>query len=61
MGHIGLGPLLILDALLHILIVEIEVAEAVISAIATVIVGEDGLEDVGPEARELLPRASTVV
>ena len=42
--QIGVRPLLVLDALLHILIVEIELAEAVIRAVAGVVVGEDGLE-----------------
>jgi len=36
--------LLILDALLHILIVEVELADGVIGAVAGVVVGEDGLE-----------------
>jgi hypothetical protein len=41
---VGIGPLLVFDALLHILIVEIELADAVIGAVAGVVVGEDGLE-----------------
>jgi hypothetical protein len=41
---VGIGPLLVFDALLHILVVEVELAEAVIGAVAGVVVGEDGLE-----------------
>ncbi len=44
MGQVGVGPLLVLDALLHILIVEIELSHRVIGAKARVVVGEDGLE-----------------
>ena len=43
-GQVGIGPLLVFDALLHILIVEVELAEGVIGAVAGVVVGEDGLE-----------------
>ena len=42
--QILLGPLLILDARLHILVVEIKVTKAVIGAVAAVVIGEDGLE-----------------
>ena len=45
-GQVGIGKLLILDALLHVLIVEIELADAVIGAVAGVVVGDDGLERV---------------
>jgi site-specific DNA recombinase len=41
---IGIGPLLVLDALLHVLIVEVELADAVVGAVAGVVVGEYGLE-----------------
>ena len=41
---VGIRPLLVFDALLHILVVEIELAEAVIGAVAGVVIGEDGLE-----------------
>ena len=44
MGQILIRKLLILDALLHVLIVEVELANAVIGAEAGVVVGEDGLE-----------------
>jgi hypothetical protein len=43
-GVVGIGPLLVFDALLHILVVEVELAEAVIGAVAGVVIGEDGLE-----------------
>jgi len=43
-GHVLVGVLLILDALLHILIVEIELANAVVGVEARVVVGDDGLE-----------------
>ncbi len=41
---VGIGELLVLDALLHVLVVEIEFADAVIGAEAGVVVGDDGLE-----------------
>ena len=41
---VGIRPLLVFDALLHILVVEIELAEAVIGAVAGVVIREDGLE-----------------
>ena len=44
LAEIVLRPLLILDARLHILVVKIEVAEAVIGAVAAVVIGEYGLE-----------------
>ncbi len=37
-GEIRIGPLLILDALLHVLVVEVELADAVIRAIAGIVV-----------------------
>src|SRR5208282_1760075 len=43
-GHVLIGKLLILDARLHILVVEIEFADTVIGAKAGVVVGDDGLE-----------------
>ena len=42
--QVGIGPLLILDALLHVLVVEIEVGYAVIGAVAGIEVREDGFE-----------------
>gem|GEM_PF-3150498 len=44
MRVVGVGPLLVFDALLHILIVEVELAEGMIGAVAGVVIGEDGLE-----------------
>ena len=41
---VGIRPLLLFDALLHILVVEIELAQAVIGAEEGVVIGEDGLE-----------------
>ena len=43
-GVVGIGPLLVFDALLHILVVKVELAEAVIGAIAGVVVDEDGFK-----------------
>ena len=43
-GQVLIGELLILDALLHILVVEVEFVDAVIGAKAGVVVGDDGLE-----------------
>jgi hypothetical protein len=45
-GQVGFGVLLILDALLHVLIVEVEFADAVVAAVLGVVVGDDGLEGV---------------
>ena len=44
MGQVGIGVLLILDALLHVLIVKVEFADAVVAAVLGVVVGDDGLE-----------------
>lgn len=41
---VGVRPLLVFDPLLYILIVKIELADAMIGAIASVVVGEDRLE-----------------
>jgi hypothetical protein len=49
MGQVGVGPLLILDAPLHILIVEVELADGVIGSKTSVILGDD------PFQRRLLP------
>ena len=43
-GQVGIGELLILDALLHVLVVEVEFVDAVVGAEAGVVVGDDGLE-----------------
>ena len=43
-GQVGIGELLVLDALLHVLVVEVELVDAVIGAVAGVVVGDDGLE-----------------
>ena len=43
-GVIGVGPLLVFDALLDVLIVEIELGDAMVGAVAGVVLGEDGLE-----------------
>ena len=43
-GVVGIRPLLVFDALLNILIVEIELAQAVIGAVADVVIGEDGFQ-----------------
>ena len=43
-GKILVGALLVLDALLHILVVEIELADGVVGAVAGVVVGNDGFE-----------------
>lgn len=44
MGKVGVGILLILDALLHVLVVEVEFADAVVGAEAGVVVGDDAGE-----------------
>ncbi len=44
MGQVAVGELLILDALLDVLIVKVEIVEAVVAAIALVVVGDDRLE-----------------
>ncbi|SFE02430.1 hypothetical protein SAMN05428977_100512 [Nitrosomonas sp. Nm166] len=44
MGQVLIGVLLILDALLHILIVEVEFVDAVVGAVLRVVIGNDGLE-----------------
>ena len=44
MRQVGIGVLLILDALLHILVVEVEFADAVVGAVAGVVVGDDAGE-----------------
>ena len=41
---VGIGPLLVFDAFLHILVVEVELANGVIGAVAGVVVGKDALE-----------------
>ncbi|SMH65925.1 protein of unknown function [Acidithiobacillus ferrivorans] len=41
---VGIRPLLVFDALLHILVVEVELAQAVIGAVAGVVVGEDAFK-----------------
>ena len=41
---VGIRPLLVFDALLHILIVEIELTEGVIGAEAGIVISKDGLE-----------------
>jgi hypothetical protein len=41
---VGIGPLLVFDALLHILVVQIELGDAVVGAVAGVVVRKDGLE-----------------
>ena len=42
--EIGIRPLLVFDALLHVLIIEIEFTDFVIGAVLGVVVGEDGLQ-----------------
>jgi hypothetical protein len=44
LGQVGIGELLVLDALLDILVVEVELADGVVGAVAGVVVGDDGLE-----------------
>ena len=44
MGQVGIRILLILDALLHVLIVAVEFADAVVGSVLSVVVGDDGLE-----------------
>ena len=46
MRQVGIGELLVLDALLHVLVVEVELVDAVVGAEAGVVVGDDGLERV---------------
>ena len=41
---VAVGVLLILDALLHVLVVEIELAELVVGAVLGVVVGDDLLQ-----------------
>ena len=43
-GEICVGPLLVFDALLHILIIEVELAEAVIGSVAGIVIREDGFQ-----------------
>ena len=45
-GIVGVRPLLVFDALLHILIVKIEFAKDVVGTVSIVVIGEDGLEGV---------------
>ena len=42
--QVGVGELLVLDALLHVLVVEVELVDAVVRAEALVVVGDDGGE-----------------
>ena len=42
--QVGVGELLVLDALLDVLVVEVELVDAVVGAEAGVVVGDDGLE-----------------
>ena len=42
--QIGVGELLVLDALLHVLVVEVELVDRVVGAEAVVVVGDDGRE-----------------
>ena len=43
-GQVAVGELLVLDALLDVLVVEIEVVDVVVSAVLLVVAGDDGLE-----------------
>ena len=43
-GRVAVGELLVLDALLDVLVVEVEVVDVVVRAIPLVVVGDDGLE-----------------
>ena len=43
-GQVAIGELLILDAPLDLLVVEVEVVDVVVRAIPLVVVGDDGLE-----------------
>ena len=43
-GQVAVGELLVLDALLDVLVVEIEVVDVVVRAIPLVVVGDDSLE-----------------
>src|SRR5690606_4768172 len=45
-GQVGIRVLLILDALLHVLIVAVEFADAVVGSVLGVVVGDDGLEGI---------------
>ena len=42
-GQVGVGELLVLDALLDVLVVEVELVDAVVGAVCVVVVGDDGL------------------
>ena len=42
--QVGVGELLVLDALLDVLVVEVELVDAVVGAEALVVVGDDGLQ-----------------
>ncbi|MNG11536.1 hypothetical protein D3C84_950840 [compost metagenome] len=44
MRVVGIGPLLVFDALLHVLVVEVELANTVVAAVADVVVRQDGFE-----------------
>ena len=44
MRQVGVGELLVLDALLDVLVVEVELLDAVVGAEADVVVGDDGPE-----------------
>jgi len=44
LAQVGVGVLLILDALLHVLVIEIEFADAVAGSVAGVVVGDDAGE-----------------
>ena len=43
-GQVAVGELLILDALLDVLVVEVELVDVVVGAVLLVVVGDDGLE-----------------
>ncbi len=43
-GQVLVGVLVILDALLHVLIVKIELANTVVAAVLGIVVGDDGFE-----------------
>ena len=43
-GQVAVGELLVLDALLDVLVVEVEVVDVVVRAVLLVVVGDDGLE-----------------
>ena len=44
LGQVAVGVLLVLDALLHVLVVGVELVDGVVGAVAGVVVGDDGLE-----------------